>query len=167
MEQEEFGEFLFYQSQQDVLAVPGSFRRFQESSMIILLGRFFDGFIGYPENLRFERAYKACHLRQTAPDKYEITSRGFLKLKNVLVPQRDYPIPSEPPQYESFISKSTTAIQKVIPGKKICYLWVIAHEITDNRGDKVIVKIILRKIGVGNTHFLSVMAKKNKRKPRV
>ena len=65
------------------------------------------------------------------------------------------------------ISNATTAVQKVIPGKKICYLWVLTGEITDNRGDKAVVKIILRKIGAGNTHFLSVMAKKNKRKPRV
>jgi hypothetical protein len=58
------------------------------------------------------------------------------------------------------VTNASTATQKTHTSPA-CSLWILNwHEVSDKNGEKHKVKIILRKMGNGNVHFLSVMQKK-------
>ena len=58
------------------------------------------------------------------------------------------------------ITNSAKAIQKTYADDPACRLWILWHEVVDGNGQKLKIKVILRKNGNGNVHFLSVMQKK-------
>ncbi|RJQ29667.1 hypothetical protein C4571_00835 [Candidatus Parcubacteria bacterium] len=58
------------------------------------------------------------------------------------------------------ITKAPVAIQKVHASDPSCSLWILWHEVVDRNNRKLKIKVLLRKIGNGNVHFLSIMQKK-------
>src|ERR1700733_15341201 len=63
----------------------------------------------------------------------------------------------------TIITQATTATKTVAQDDPNCSFWTLKQEVIDNNGERMMVKVVLRKNGAGNVHFLSVMARRNKR----
>lgn len=70
------------------------------------------------------------------------------------------------PHISNVISKATQAVKVIKSENPLVITWSIEHIVKDTKGNKQSVKVILIKNGDGNLYFLSVMAKKETKKPR-
>ena len=64
-----------------------------------------------------------------------------------------------------YITEVITTAQKAVQESYAtppCKLWILEYVVIDTKGQKHYIKVIVRKKGNGNVHFLSVMEKRHK-----